>query len=111
MSSTKETALVCKALLARHAKTIWSRFEEAEADRTESFVLVLERPDGEVDIRVEERCLLADALREGGSLNADTIDFAELPPGEIMVMIIPSGNIGALVAPMSRELTKFDGTA
>ena len=40
--------------------------------------------------------MLADALREGGSANADTIDFVDLPPGEIMVMIIPTGERGAL---------------
>lgn len=55
--------------------------------------------------------MLADALREGGSVNADTIDFVTLPPGSIMVMIIPAGEIGALVAPMGKEDTQFDGTA
>jgi hypothetical protein len=111
MTAMKDTALLCKALLARHAKAIWSRFEEASADRSEAFVLVIERPDGGVDIRVEDRCMLADALRESGSASADTIDFVDLPPGEIMVMIIPVGDRGALVAPMSREITAFDGTA
>ena len=106
-----DTARVCKQLMARHAKVIWSRFQEAKADRTESFVLVLERPDGGVDIRVEDRCMLADALREGGSAKADTIDFVELPPGEIMVMIIPAGDRGALVAPMGPDDASIDGTA
>lgn len=111
MTAKNEIVLQCKALLARHAKAIWSRFEEAGVDRTEALVMVIERPDGEVDIRVEDRCMLADALRQGGSVNADTIDFVDLAPGDIMVMIIPAGNIGAVVAPIGREITKFDGTA
>lgn len=111
MKSKEDTARVCRELMARHAKAIWACFEEKRADRTETLVLVVERPEGGVDIRAEERCMLADALREGGSVNADTIDFVTLPPGSIMVMIIPAGEIGALVAPMGKEDTQFDGTA
>lgn len=107
----KDTALHCKALLARHAKEIWSRFQEAKADRAETFVFLLEDEGGEVTIRIEDRCVLADALRRSGSAAADAIDFADLPPGEIMVMVMPAGNKGAIVVPMGRDIVAFDGTA
>ncbi len=111
MKSRQDTERQCRELMARHAKAIWARFEESRADASEAFVMVVERPDGGADIRLEERCIVADALREKGSANADTIDFVEMRPGEIMVMIVPTGEIGALVAPMGKEQTKFDGTA
>lgn len=107
----KDTARHCKALLARHAKEIWSRFQEAKADRADAFALLIEDEGSDVTIRIEDRCLLADALRGSGSAAADAIDFIDLPPGEIMVMVIPAGNQGAIVVPMGRDTVAFDGTA
>ena len=104
------TAEHCRGLLSLHAKAIWRRFEEARADRADSFVLLHERPD-RVVIRIEDRCALADALRTLGSAAADDIDFADLPPDTIMVMVAPHGNLGAIVIPFGREALQVDGTA
>lgn len=106
----RRTATHCRGLLSLHAKAIWSRFEEARADRAESFVLVQEKAD-EVVIRVEARCVLAEALRDLGSAAADDIDFADLPPDTIMVMVAPYGGLGAVVVPLDREAMSADGTA
>jgi hypothetical protein len=106
----RRTATHCKGLLALHAKTIWARFEGARADRSEAFVLVHERAD-DVIIRVEQRALLAEALRDLGNAAADDIDFADLPPDTIMVMVAPHGDVGAVVVPFGREALSADGTA
>ncbi len=106
----RRTADHCKGLLLLHAKEIWARFEKARADRAESFVL-LEEKDDKVVIRIEERCVLADALRQLGSASADDIDFADLPPDTIMVMVAPHADFGAVVVPFGREVLGADGTA
>ena len=106
----RRTAEHCRGLLSLHGRAIWQRFEEARADRAENFVLLHERPD-RVVIRVEDRCVLADALRTLGSAAADDIDFADLPPDTIMVMVAPHGNLGAIVIPFGRESVSADGTA
>lgn len=99
----KSLAERCRSLLTLHARAIWARFDGAHADRSESFVLVSEGDDGDVTIRLEDRCMLAEALRESGSASADEIDFVDLPRDAIMVMLMPSGNMGALVVPFSRS--------
>lgn len=106
----KRTAEHCKGLLSLHAKAIWGRFEEARADRSESFVLVQEKAD-KVVIRIEARCVLAEALRDLGSTAADDIDFVDLPPDTIMVMVAPYGDVGAVVVPFDREALTADGSA
>jgi hypothetical protein len=106
----RRTAEHCRGLLSLHARAIWERFEEAHADQADSFVLLHERPD-RVVIRIEDRCVLAEALRTLGSAAADDIDFADLPPDTIMVMVAPHGNVGAIVLPFGREALSADGTA
>lgn len=106
----RRTVEHCRGLLSLHGRAIWQRFEEARADRADSFVLLHERRD-RVVIRVEERCVLADALRTLGSAAADDIDFADLPPDTIMVMVAPHGNMEAIVIPFGRDVLSVDGTA
>ena len=104
------TAEHCRGLLSLHGRAIWERFEQAHADRADSFVLLHERPD-RVVIRIEDRCVLAEALRTLGSAAADDIDFADLPPDTIMVMVAPHGDVGAIVVPFGREALSTDGAA
>jgi hypothetical protein len=106
----RRTAEHCRGLLSLHGRAIWERFEEAHADRADSFVLLHERPD-RVVIRIEDRCVLAEALRTLGSAAADDIDFADLPPDTIMVMVAPHGDVGAIVVPFGRDALSVDGTA
>ncbi len=107
----KSLAERCRSLLTLHARAIWARFDGAHADRAETFVLVSESDEGEVTIRLEDRCMLAEALRDSGNASADEIDFIDLPRDAIMVMIMPSGNMGALVVPFSRGPLDVNGSA
>jgi hypothetical protein len=98
------------ALLALYTDAIWERFDEEEADPEEAFVLVEEQKDG-VDIRIKDREALASALRVINGPKADHIAEAVLPPGTVMVMVVPLGEGGGLVVPLSREGKRMEGSA